>query len=113
MTTVICTSSHTDDARVASISGALPGAAVARFDPNGLSPAIAMAQALPYYTAVFANQKPSLVIVIGDGPAMLAAALAAYFLQVPLTHLGEDGTDEVALRECIANLAGVNWTFNE
>lgn len=117
MTTVIAASTKEDDARLSRIASALPGACVAKYDARGLGGAIAIAQAVPYFTAVFTQQKPSLVIIIGDEPEMLAAALAALFMKVNVTHLGGDheelGDFGIITRDCIVQIARASWHHEE
>lgn len=117
MTTVIACGANENEARLATMAGALSDACVARYDAHGLGGTISIAQALPYFTAVYVQQKPSLVIVIGDGPEMLAAALAALFLKINVTHLGGDH-EEIGdfgnfMRECIAHISGASWYENK
>ena len=92
-----------------SVLAALPEAAVASYNAEGLSPAVAMAQALVYFTGVYANAKPKLVIVLGDRYETLAAALAAKFARVPIAHIhgGETTTGAFDDATSGANTAGV------
>lgn len=117
MTTVIAASIKENDARLSSIASALPDASIAKYDAHGLGGTVAVSQALPYFTAVFTQQKPSLVIIIGDEPEMLAAALAALFMKVNVTHLGGDhgelGDFGIITRDCIARIAGASWHHEE
>lgn len=111
MTTLIATNAYADEPRLSSIALALTDAAVVRFDPHGLSPAVTVAQAMTYFTAVYTSQNPTLVIVIGDGPEMLAAGLAALFMKVPVSHLSGDANDEFdgPLRECLGHISEKCW----
>lgn len=117
MTTVICASSAENDDFINSLGIAVPDAAVARYSAFGLGPTIAVAQALTFFTAVYVGQQPNYVIVVGDGPEMLAAALAAMFLRINVTHV--DGNRELndeftpMLRDCIARIAGKAWAMRE
>lgn len=88
----------------------LPNAVIARYDASGLAPVIAMAQALTYYTTVLVHQKPTLVVVMGDRPEGLAAALAAMFLRIPVSHAGDGVQVEFGgtLGLCISNIASVH-----
>ncbi len=113
MSILIIQNSRAEVAPLESVRAALPEAAVASYDAAGLSPAIAMAQALPYFAAVYQNAKPKLVIVLGDRYETLAAALAAFFLRIPIAHLhgGETttGAFDDAFRHSITHMAALHF----
>lgn len=117
MTISVIIPSRAEFGPLASVIAALPGCNVVRFDSTGMSPAIAMAQALPYYTAVFTNMKTTRVLVLGDRYETLAAALAALFLGIPVAHCHGGETTEGAfddpMRHAITHVASLHFVAHE
>jgi GDP/UDP-N,N'-diacetylbacillosamine 2-epimerase (hydrolysing) len=75
---------------------------------TGAVMARAMGQALIGMTEVLEKTRPDLVVVLGDRGEMLAGALAALHLGIPVAHLhgGErSGTLDASLRHAISKLA--------
>ena len=64
-----------------------------------------------------ASKSVDCVIILGDRFEILAAALAAYFMKVPIVHLhgGEKtlGAQDEAFRHCITKLSNLHFTANE
>jgi len=89
----------------------LPISAVVQVDPDHATGA-AMARNLGYmllgFVDAFEKISPDLVLVLGDRGEMLAAALAAIHLNIPVTHIhgGErSGTIDESIRHAISKLA--------
>ncbi|MDO8468842.1 MAG: UDP-N-acetylglucosamine 2-epimerase [Candidatus Peribacter sp.] len=65
---------------------------------------------------IFAERKPSLVLVLGDRGEQLAATVAAAYLDIPVAqlHAGElSGSVDDAVRHAISQLASVHCTSTE
>ncbi len=66
-------------------------------------------QAIISYTDCFAAVKPDLLLLLGDRYEILAAAVAAHFLAIPIGHIsGGDVTEgalDDAIRHCITKLS--------
>lgn len=79
---------------------------------DGAEMAVAMAEELAGLTRHWSSERPDLVLLLGDRGEMLAAALAAYHLEIPIGHLhgGErSGTLDEGFRHAISKLA--TWHF--
>ena len=79
---------------------------------SGAAMARAIGQAVIGLTEAFSQARPDLVLVIGDRGEMLAAAIAAIHLGIPLVHLhgGErSGTVDESVRHAITKLS--HWHF--
>jgi GDP/UDP-N,N'-diacetylbacillosamine 2-epimerase (hydrolysing) len=75
---------------------------------SGAAMARAMAYELLGMVDVFEHNRPDIVLVLGDRGEMLAAALAAMHLNIPIVHLhgGEhSGTIDEQIRHAISKLA--------
>lgn len=75
---------------------------------SGATMARAMAYELLAMVDVFERNRPDIVLVLGDRGEMLAAALAAMHLNIPIVHLhgGEhSGTIDEQIRHAISKLA--------
>jgi GDP/UDP-N,N'-diacetylbacillosamine 2-epimerase (hydrolysing) len=80
---------------------------------DGAGMARALGQALIGMTDAFAAQRPDLVLLLGDRGEMLAGALAALHLNIPLAHLhgGErSGTVDEPVRHAISKLSHYHLT---
>jgi len=107
---VVVSPTRAEDGPLQSVIAELPGCYVARFDSEGMSPDVAVARAITYFTVVFKSGNPKLVVVLGDRYETHAAALAAHFLRIPIAHIhgGETttGAFDDALRHGITHMAG-------
>ncbi len=75
---------------------------------DGASMACALGQGLIGMTEVLSRERPDLVLILGDRGEMLAGALAALHLNIPIAHLhgGErSGTVDEPVRHAISKLA--------
>lgn len=80
---------------------------------DGTGMARALGQALIGMTDAFAAQRPDLVLLLGDRGEMLAGALAALHLNIPIAHLhgGErSGTVDEPVRHAISKLSHYHFT---
>lgn len=80
---------------------------------DGAGMARALGQALIGMTDAFAAQRPDLVLLLGDRGEMLAGALAALHLNIPIVHLhgGErSGTVDEPVRHAISKLSHYHLT---
>ncbi|MBL7480040.1 UDP-N-acetylglucosamine 2-epimerase (hydrolyzing) [Legionella sp. 27fs60] len=67
-------------------------------------------------TDVFAQEKPDLILLLGDRGEMLAAAISAVHLNIPLVHLhgGErSGTVDEMIRHAISKLSHYHFVATE
>ncbi len=65
---------------------------------------------------LFAERKPDIVLVLGDRGEQLAAAVAATYLNIPVTqlHAGErSGSVDDPVRHAISQLASIHFTATE
>lgn len=69
------------------------------------------------FNKAFLEIKPSLIVVLGDRFEILAAALSAYFLRIPIAHLhgGEitQGASDDAFRHAITKLSNFHFVTNK
>ena len=75
---------------------------------TGAEMAYVVATQIQHITAHFTENRPDLVLLLGDRGEMLAAGLAAVFLGIPVAHFhGGDrsGTVDDQLRQAITNLS--------
>lgn len=74
-------------------------------------------EAVGKYSATLAEMKPDLLVVLGDRFEMLAAAIASFFLRIPIAHLygGETtvGAWDESIRHAVTKLAGLHFTSTE
>lgn len=84
---------------------------------NGSSMASAIGNEILGITEVLSNEKPDLLMVLGDRGEMLAGAIAAIHLNIPVVHIhgGErSGTIDELLRHAISKLSHYHFvTTNE
>lgn len=79
---------------------------------GGLEMALAFAREVEGLAAFWASNRPDLVLLLGDRGEMLAAAIAAFHLEIPIAHMhgGErSGTLDEGFRHAISKLA--TWHF--
>lgn len=72
------------------------------------SMAFAVADQVKGFTQLFSEQRPHFILVLGDRGEMLAAAVAALYLSIPVIHIhgGEQsGTVDDAIRHSISKLS--------
>jgi GDP/UDP-N,N'-diacetylbacillosamine 2-epimerase (hydrolysing) len=82
--------------------------AVAVDEPSGASMARGIATMLDGFTHVLTREKPDLVLLLGDRGEMLAAAIAAIHLGIPIAHIhgGErSGSVDEPVRHAISKLS--------
>lgn len=58
-------------------------------------------------------ERPDLMLVLGDRFEILAAAMAAHMLRVPIAHIGggdvTEGSYDDAMRDCISRMASIHF----
>lgn len=82
-------------------------------ETTGAAMARAIARELEGMTALFQKESPDMVMVLGDRGEMLAGALAALHLNIPIVHLhgGElSGTVDEPVRHAISKLSHYHFT---
>ena len=113
----VVVNSRAEDGPLESVIKAMPGCVVTRFNSDGMSPAVAVAQAIIYFTTMFKAQDAKLVVVLGDRYETLAAALAAMFMKIPVAHIhgGETttGAFDDALRHSITQMADLHFVATD
>ncbi|QPJ60706.1 MAG: UDP-N-acetylglucosamine 2-epimerase (hydrolyzing) [Candidatus Nitronauta litoralis] len=85
-------------------------------DTSGASMARALADELAGMIPVFEKERPDLVLLLGDRGEMLAGALAAIHLNLPVVHIhgGErSGTVDEPVRHAISKLAHYHFAATE
>lgn len=83
---------------------------------TGATMAVALGQQVTGMTDVFARERPDFVIVLGDRGEMVAAALAAIHLNIPIVHIhgGErSGTVDEPIRHAISKLSHYHFVATE
>jgi UDP-hydrolysing UDP-N-acetyl-D-glucosamine 2-epimerase len=98
--------------------GFAPAATVAMVLEGGTPLAMAKTTGLGLieFTSVFDRLKPDIVVVRGDRYEVLAAAIAAAYLNIPIAHIeGGDvtGTIDESVRHAITKLAHLHFPTNE
>ena len=113
----VVSNSRAEDGPLESVIKALPGCSVTRFNSDGMSPAVAVAQAVTFFTVMFKAQDAKLVVLLGDRYETLAAALAAMFSAIPVAHIhgGETtaGAFDDALRHSISHMATLHFVATD
>jgi len=114
--TVVC-NSRAEAGPLESVIAAMPGCSVTRFNSDGMSPAVAVAQAVIFFTVAFKSQDAKLVVLLGDRYETLAAALAAMFSNIPVAHIhgGETttGAFDDAMRHSISHMAALHFVATD
>ena len=114
--TVVC-NSRAEAGPLESVIAAMPGCSVTRFNSDGMSPAVAVAQAVIFFTVAFKSQDAKLVVLLGDRYETLAAALAAMFANIPVAHIhgGETttGAFDDAMRHSISHMAALHFVATD
>ena len=83
---------------------------------TGKTMALAMSAMLREFTAIFDDDRPDLILVLGDRGEMLAAAVAALYLSIPVAHIhgGErSGTIDESIRHAVSKLAHIHFVATE
>lgn len=113
MTISIIIPSRAENSPLDSVIKSLPEANIIRFFSDGMSPAVAMSQALTYFTVAYRNAATTRVVCLGDRYETLAAALAAMFVGIPVAHIhgGETttGAFDDAMRDAITRMASLHF----
>lgn len=84
--------------------------------PSGASMAVGIATMLAGFTAALVRERPDVVLLLGDRGEMLAAALAAIHLGIPVAHIhgGErSGSVDEPVRHAISKLAHLHFAATE
>lgn len=85
-------------------------------DGSGAGMAMALATMIRGFTSTWQAERPHVVVVLGDRGEMLAGALAAAHLDIPVAHVhgGErSGTIDESLRHAISKLAHLHFVSTE
>jgi GDP/UDP-N,N'-diacetylbacillosamine 2-epimerase (hydrolysing) len=89
---------------------------VALSPPTGATMARALGQLVPACVDAFEANRPDVVLLLGDRGEMLAGAIAAIHLNIPVAHIhgGErSGTVDESLRHAISKLSHIHFTATE
>jgi len=117
MTLSIIIPSRAENGPLDSVVKHLPDANIVRFDATGMSPAVAVSQAMTFYSSVFTYTKTKRVLCLGDRYETMAAALTALFLRIPVAHChgGEstEGAFDDPLRHSITHIADTHFVAHE
>ena len=85
-------------------------------DGSRLAMANAVAMQISGFSELFASLKPSAILLLGDRGEMLAAAIAALYLNIPVVHIhgGElSGTVDESIRHAISKLSHYHFVATE
>lgn len=86
-------------------------------DDSHLGMANAISEGISQFAAVYTGYKPTLIILLGDRYEILAGALAAYALKIPLAHIhgGEvtHGALDEGFRHAISKMASLHFVSHE
>lgn len=83
---------------------------------SGTEMAIALGEQVVGFTQALQQVKPDMVLLLGDRGEMLAGAIAALHLNIPIVHIhgGElSGTVDESIRHAISKLAHYHFTATE
>lgn len=83
---------------------------------EGAEMSLALGEQIIGMTKIWQSQKPDMVLLLGDRGEMLAAAIAAIHLNIPVVHLhgGErSGTVDESVRHAISKLSHYHFTATE
>jgi len=89
---------------------------VALYGQSGLEMSLAMAEQIKQMTLVFQENKPDIVLLLGDRGEMLAAAIVALHLNIPIVHIhgGErSGTIDESMRHAISKIAHFHFVASD
>jgi UDP-hydrolysing UDP-N-acetyl-D-glucosamine 2-epimerase len=85
-------------------------------DSSGLGISRAMSAALQGFAQELSRGRPDAVVVYGDRFEMMAAAIAALFVALPVVHIGggdvSEGSYDDAIRHGITKIARLHFTTN-
>jgi GDP/UDP-N,N'-diacetylbacillosamine 2-epimerase (hydrolysing) len=82
----------------------------------GVEMACAVGQQVISFTQALEQKRPDLVLLLGDRGEMLAGAIAALYLNIPLVHIhgGElSGTVDESIRHAVSKLSHYHFTATE
>ncbi|MGF1758907.1 UDP-N-acetylglucosamine 2-epimerase [Photobacterium sagamiensis] len=85
-------------------------------DGSRLSMANAVGEQVRGFSQLFASLQPSIILLLGDRGEMLAAAIAALYLNIPVAHIhgGElSGTVDESIRHAISKLSHFHFVATE
>ena len=85
-------------------------------ETDGSSMALAMSRQIEGFVSAFAELGPDCVLLLGDRGEMLAAALAAVFMNIPVVHVcgGErSGTVDEMIRHSISKLSHYHFVSTD
>lgn len=83
---------------------------------TGATMARAIGTMITAFTGVFEQRQPDIVLLLGDRGEMLAAAIAAIHLNIPVAHIhgGErSGTVDEPVRHAISKLSHIHFTATQ
>jgi GDP/UDP-N,N'-diacetylbacillosamine 2-epimerase (hydrolysing) len=83
---------------------------------SGMEMAIALGIQITGFTQTLTDDRPDLLLLLGDRGEMLAGAIAALHLNIPIVHIhgGElSGTVDESIRHAISKLAHYHFTATE
>lgn len=83
---------------------------------TGATMASAIGSMISAFVQVFEDESPDIVLLLGDRGEMLAGAIAAIHLNVPIAHIhgGErSGTIDESIRHAISKLSHIHFTATE
>lgn len=90
--------------------------AIAEGEPGGSLMAANIGRMLIGFTEIFAASRPDIVLLLGDRGEMLAGAIAALHLNIPIAHIhgGErSGTIDEPVRHAISKLSHIHLVATE
>lgn len=85
-------------------------------DGSRLAMANAVGEQVSGFSKLFTSLKPSIILLLGDRGEMLAAAIAALYLNIPVAHIhgGElSGTVDESIRHAISKLSHFHFVATE
>ncbi|NOX08655.1 MAG: UDP-N-acetylglucosamine 2-epimerase (hydrolyzing) [Gammaproteobacteria bacterium] len=89
---------------------------VALSGQSGLEMSLAMAEQMKQMTLVFQKNRPDIILLLGDRGEMLAAAIVALHLNIPIVHIhgGErSGTIDESIRHAISKIAHFHFVASD
>lgn len=117
MTIALVSNSRAELGPLAAVAAALPDSPIVRFDSTGMSPNVAVSQAVNFFTVALKHAGATRVVCLGDRYEMLAAGLAATFLGIPVAHIhgGEQtlGAFDDPMRHCLTQIADLHFVAHE